>query len=79
VGEASSVASGQPTVLTADLILDGTEAHDPVISPDGRWVAWTTSRAGNGDEDRELWLAPVGGNPVPFRLADSSVRARLPR
>jgi dipeptidyl aminopeptidase/acylaminoacyl peptidase len=79
VGEASSVASGQTTVLTAGLIVDGTEAHDPVISPDGRWVAWTASRAGKGDEDRELWLAPLGGGPVPFRLAEASVKARLPR
>jgi dipeptidyl aminopeptidase/acylaminoacyl peptidase len=79
VGEASSVASGQTTDLTAEEIVDGAKAHDPVISPDGHWVAWTVSRAGKGDEDRELWLAPVGGNPVPFRLAEGSAKARLPR
>jgi len=32
--------------LTAGLIVAGTQAADPVISPDGRWVAWTASRAG---------------------------------
>jgi len=32
--------------LTSALIVDGTQAADPVISPDGRWVAWTTFLVG---------------------------------
>ncbi len=66
--------------LTADLIVGGSQAADPVISPDGRWVAWTTSRAGEREQRvGDLWLAPLGGSAVPARLTDGSVPARLPR
>jgi dipeptidyl aminopeptidase/acylaminoacyl peptidase len=66
--------------LTADLIADGNQAGDPVISPDGRWVAWKASRMGERDRRvSELWLAPVGEGAVPARLTDGSVPARLPR
>jgi len=66
--------------LTADLIAGGSQAADPVISPDGRWVVWTISRAGERERPVSvLWLAPVGGSAVPTRLTDGSVPARLPR
>jgi dipeptidyl aminopeptidase/acylaminoacyl peptidase len=66
--------------LTADLIVDGNQAADPVISPDGRWVAWTTSAAGGRERQvSDLWLAPADGSAAPVRLTDSSARARLPR
>jgi dipeptidyl aminopeptidase/acylaminoacyl peptidase len=66
--------------LTADLIVDGTRAASPVVSPDGRWVAWATSRAGEREQQASgLWLARVGGSAVLARLADGSVPARLPR
>ena len=66
--------------LTANLIVDGTRAADPVVSPDGRWVAWTTSRAGDPEQRfSELQLAPAGASAVPARLTDGSVPARLPR
>ena len=71
---------GEVAALTADLIVDGTQAASPVISPDGRWVAWTTSRVGErGQQVSELWLARVGGSAVPARLSDGSVPTRLPR
>ena len=73
-----SELSEEAAALTADLIVDGTQAASPVISPDGRWVAWTTSRAGErGQQVSELGLARVGGSAV--RLTDGSVPARLPR
>ena len=73
-----SELTGGAVVLTADLIVDGTRAANPVISPDGRWVAWTTSRTGERDQRvSELWLAPVGGSAVP--VTDGRVPARLPR
>ncbi len=75
-----SELSGVAAALTADLIVDGTQPADPAISPDGRWVAWTTSRAGErAKRVRELWLAPVGWSAVPARLTDGGVPARLPR
>ncbi len=65
--------------LTADLIADGNQAVGPVISPDGRRVAWTAFRMGERERQvRELWLAPVGEGAVPARLSDGSVPARLP-
>lgn len=65
--------------LTADLIADGSRAADPVLSPDGRWVAWATSRMGErGQPARELWLAPVVGSAVPTRVAEGSLPPRLP-
>jgi len=76
VSELSQTAAA----LTADLIVDGTQAANPVISPDGRWVAWTTSRAGARDQQvSELWLAPADASADPVRLADGNVPARLPR
>jgi dipeptidyl aminopeptidase/acylaminoacyl peptidase len=69
-----------PAALTANLIVDGDQAADPVISPDGRWVAWTTSAASRRERRvSDLWLAPVGQGAAPVRLTDGSVRARLPR
>jgi dipeptidyl aminopeptidase/acylaminoacyl peptidase len=65
-------------VLSAALIVDGAVAAGPVISPDGHWVAWTTSSAGgSGPKVRELWLAPVAQTAAPVRLISGSVR--LPR
>ena len=64
MGELSETAG----ILTAALIVDGAVAADPVISPDGRWVAWTTSSAaGIGSQVSELWLAPVGKSAEPAR------------
>jgi dipeptidyl aminopeptidase/acylaminoacyl peptidase len=66
--------------LTAGLIVDGAEAADPVISPDGCWVAWTTSSAGGRDRRvSELWVAPVGESAAPVRLTDGGAGVRLPR
>jgi dipeptidyl aminopeptidase/acylaminoacyl peptidase len=66
--------------LTADLIVDGNQAADPVISPDGQWVAWTTYPVGAREQRvSDLWLAPVGESAAPVRLTDGSARARLPR
>ena len=76
MGERSEVAG----TLTAPLIVDGAWAADPVISPDGGWVAWTTSSSHEpGRRASELWLAPVRKNAVPVRLTDDGARARLPR
>ncbi len=66
--------------LTAALIVDGVQAADPVISPDGRWVAWTTSYPGeHGPQVSEFWLAPVGAGAAAIRLTHGSASVRLPR
>src|SRR5260370_42564628 len=54
--------------LTSALIVDGAEAADPAISPDGRWGAWTTSSGSEpGAQGGELWLGPVGKTRAPGR------------
>ena len=73
-----SEVSGGAGNLTSALIVDGAVADDPVISPDGRWVAWTTSSAGEpGPQVSELWLAPVGWAGAPVSVTGGGVR--LPR
>ncbi len=75
MSELTEVAAALP----AALIADGSQALDPVLSPDGRWVAWATSRMGErGQPVNELWLAPVVGSAVPARLTDGTVPVRLP-
>jgi hypothetical protein len=52
--------SEEAGVLTAALIVDGARAADPVISPDGCWVAWMTAEGGRERQGSELWFAPAG-------------------
>ena len=75
-----SNATSGAEALTAALIVDGAQAAEPTISPDGRWVAWTTSSAGD-DRQRvsDLWLAPVRAAATPLRLTDGTAEIRLPR
>lgn len=69
---AVSAVSESARTLTAALIVDGAMAADPVISPDGRWVAWTTSSAGGpGPQASKLWLAPSDVSAGP---ADGLIR-----
>ena len=73
------MARDEAAALTADLIVDGSQAADPVISPDGRWVAWTASVAGEREQQvSDLWLAPVGGSTAPVRLTGGSALIGLP-
>ncbi|MGH3170873.1 MAG: TolB family protein, partial [Trebonia sp.] len=68
------------TALTAELIVDGYEPDDPVISPDGGWVAWTASPAATRERAvSELWLAPADGSAPAVRVTGDDVRASLPR
>jgi tricorn protease len=47
---------GQANRLTA---LDGAEGN-PKVSPDGKWIAFTSSQYGNAD----VYLMPFGGGPI---------------
>ena len=53
--------------LTAELIADGVMPSDPVISPDGRWVACTPVLIVHGEKDTNV---PVG-QAVNFHRAIS--------
>jgi len=76
----------EPDALTAALVVDGAEPAGPVISPDGRWVAWTTSAFGPQDQPASaLWLAAAGESvagaaaagaaATPVRLTEGSAPA----
>jgi dipeptidyl aminopeptidase/acylaminoacyl peptidase len=73
------------TALTAELITGGGHAGEPVISPDGKWVAWTASPTATREQrPSELRIAPADGSASPVQvtggsMTDGSTRARLPR
>jgi len=44
---------------------------NPAISPDGRWLAFASTRGRTFDET-SLWLAPLGVEATPIRLTDGA-------
>lgn len=60
--------------LTAENVVDGRIPADPVLSPDGRWVAYLLTTVGQaGDQpSRELWLAAADGREPPRRLTGAA-------
>jgi dipeptidyl aminopeptidase/acylaminoacyl peptidase len=57
-------------LLTAELIVDGAAPQQPVISPDGRWVAYVVAPVGQLGEPRlsALWIAAADGSSPPRQL-----------
>jgi serine/threonine protein kinase len=49
------------------LTIDGSVAADPVLSPDGRLIAYASDRSGRGDTD--IWVQQVSGG-APLRITD---------
>lgn len=56
--------------LTAELVVDGAVPSQPVISPDGCWVAYVVAAVGRRAERRicALWLAAADGSSSPGKL-----------
>ncbi len=56
--------------LTAELVVDGVVPSQPVISPDGRWVAYVAAPVGRSAERRicALWVAAADGGSSPAKL-----------
>ena len=70
--------------LTAELVADCAVAVAPVISPDGRRVAYVVAVDGGtegqvGNPPSALWVADADGSSPPKRLTDGTARDRLPR
>jgi tricorn protease len=68
-----STAGGTATRLTAGL----SEPATPVLSPDGRWIAW----AGRDEQHAEVWLMPAAGGAarrLTFLGSELVVRGFLP-
>jgi dipeptidyl aminopeptidase/acylaminoacyl peptidase len=73
-------AAGDRRELTAELIADGVEPSDPVLSPDGRWVAYVVAPIGvKGQRRSDLWVCATRGDLTPRRLTDGGKRASKPR
>jgi len=63
---------GQATALT-DAVADAAEDVDPIVSPDGAWIAFQ----GDRNDVEGLWLIPaVGGVPRLLSGTEASVRVR---
>src|ERR1700738_5027477 len=70
---ACSVAAQRP--ITIDDYFQIHEVHDPQLSPDGRWIAYTvkTPLLKKDKNEERIWMAPAsGGDPVPLTAAGVS-------
>jgi len=69
------------TVLTAELVVDGSEPRCPVISPDGRWVVYRIAPVGQVGERPvgELWIGAVDGSIAPRKLTEGAAAGRSPQ
>src|ERR1022692_1682260 len=67
--------------LTAELIVDGAVPQQPVISPDGRWVAYTVAPVGKRGERRvsALRLAAADASSPPRQLTAGTAADSAPR
>jgi dipeptidyl aminopeptidase/acylaminoacyl peptidase len=67
--------------LTAELVVDADSPSGPVISPDGRWVAYVVAPVGRRTERRQcaLWLAAADGGSPPRKLTAGTAADRDPR
>jgi dipeptidyl aminopeptidase/acylaminoacyl peptidase len=70
-------AAGEPP--SAEVLVDGALPHSPVVSPDGRLVAYCLEAPdGDGGRASRLWTAPSDGSSPPVPLAPA-VDCRCPR
>jgi dipeptidyl aminopeptidase/acylaminoacyl peptidase len=67
--------------LTAELVVDGAVPSQPVISPDGCWVAYVVAPVGRGGERRmcALWVAAADGSSPPWKLTAGTAADSDPR
>ena len=67
--------------LTAELVVDGVVPSQPVISPDGCWVAYVVAPVGRRAERRicAIWLAAADGGSPPGKLTAGTAADFGPR
>ena len=67
--------------LTAELIVDRATALQPVISPDGRWVAYVVAPVGRRGERHlsALWVAAADGSAPARQLTAGTAADSGPR
>ncbi|HEY1821347.1 MAG TPA: S9 family peptidase, partial [Trebonia sp.] len=67
--------------LTAELVVDGAVPSQPVISPDGCWVAYVVAPVGRAGERHmcALWVAAADGSSPPWKLTAGTAADSDPR
>ncbi|MFF0309230.1 S9 family peptidase [Streptosporangium sp. NPDC004379] len=67
--------------LTAELIVDSAVPLYPVVSPDGRWVAYAVTPIGMREEHPTgaLWVAAADGSSPPRKLTAGTAKDSVPR
>jgi dipeptidyl aminopeptidase/acylaminoacyl peptidase len=67
--------------LTAELVVDGAVPSQPVISPDGCWVAYVVAPVGHEGESYRsaLWVAAADGSSPPWKLTAAAAADSDPR
>jgi dipeptidyl aminopeptidase/acylaminoacyl peptidase len=66
--------------LTAELVVDSAMPAEPVISPDGRLIAYAVTTTGVKERRLgALWLAAADGSSPPVRLTDGTAWDRAAR
>src|ERR1700729_3903413 len=79
-GKALCMSEDAPE-LTAELVVDGAVPSQPVISPDGCWVAYVGAPVGRVGERRTcaLWVAAADGSSPPWKLTAGMAADSDPR
>ena len=67
--------------LTAELVVDSDLPKEPVISPDGRWVAYAVGTIGRKEELPlgALWVAAADGSSPPRKLTAGTAWDCMPK
>src|ERR1022692_1780563 len=67
--------------LTAEIVVDGAQPTQPVISPDGRWVAYAVAPTGKRGERRlsAIWVAAADASSPPRQLTAGTAADSAPR
>jgi len=67
--------------LTSELVVDGSLPSQPVISPDGCWVAYVVAPVGRAGENHvsALWVAAADGSSPPWKLTAGTAADCDPR
>src|SRR5258708_10076206 len=79
-GKARCMSEDAPE-LTAELVVDGAVPSQPVVSPDGCWVAYVVAPVGRGGERCmcAIWLAAADGSSPPWKLTAGMAADSYPR
>ena len=80
VAQEARIAAATPRPMTFDDVIALRAVNDAQISPDGKWVAYTVSRADleQNASDADIWLVSTAGEP-PNRLTTNKKSDTSPR